>query len=518
MKKLVALLLVTVMALSLFAGCGGNDSSDTGSAGTSGDSSGSGEHANEVVIGMDSDPGTFNPYASAAAAYQKVRLLVYQCMTYLDQDKTYTPVLAEYTEQIDDTTYKVKLKENIYDSAGNHITADDVVFSCEQHMQGNGIATWKYSDPDKPFEKTGDYEVTFYFAQKTCSAFDQMTSMVAIVSEKAYTESEDEFVNQPIGTGPYKLDNWVVGSELVFVKNENYWDDNPHKFFVQNMDKITYKVIAEAAQRAIELEIGGVDFIYDPQATDLARFESSDTVTPEVFSGSSVMNIYFNCSEYSRCQDKRMRQAVAYATDTVALAQVASEGLGTAAASIAHPIQLDWMPEYEGRILYDQDMDKAQALADELRADGVEMAFSIMTDENAMKRASATIIQEACKQIGIAVEIEQLESAVFQSRYGDLTAWDAYMGTNGSQIYVTSLMTTQIDRTGYPNPSELRDAINVAFEEWKEDTSREVVALWEEEIPILPLFYRQAAVAYNKDLKGVDLDLSGLVHPGSLSW
>lgn len=213
-----------------------------------------------------------------------------------------------------------------------------------------------------------------------------------------------------------------------------------------------------------------------------------------------------------------MRQAVAYATDTVALAQVASEGLGTAAASIAHPIQLDWMPEYEGRILYDQDMDKAQALADELRADGVEMAFSIMTDENAMKRASATIIQEACKQIGIAVEIEQLESAVFQSRYGDLTAWDAYMGTNGSQIYVTSLMTTQIDRTGYPNPSELRDAINVAFEEWKEDTSREVVALWEEEIPILPLFYRQAAVAYSNDLKNIELDISGLVHPGSLTW
>ena len=92
------------------------------------------------------------------------------------------------------------------------------------------------------------------------------------------------------------------------------------------------------------------------------------------------------------------------------------------------------------------------------------------------------------------------------------------MGTNGSQIYVTSLMTTQIDRTGYPNPSELRDAINVAFEEWKEDTSREVVALWEQEIPILPLFYRQAAVAYSNDLKNIELDISGLVHPGSLTW
>ena len=518
MKKLVAFLLVIIMALSLFAGCGGDTSSDPDASGSGDSSDGSTDHANEVVIGMDSDPGTFNPYASAAAAYMKVRHMVYQTMRYLNQDKEYVNILAEEVEQIDDTTYRVKIKENIYDSEGNHITADDVVFSCTQHMQGNGIATWKYSDPDKPFEKTGDYEVTFYFAQKTCSAFDSMTAAVSIISEKAYTESDDEFVNKPIGTGPYKLDSWVVGSELVFVKNENYWDDNPHKFFVQNMDKITYKVIAEAAQRAIELEIGGVDFIYDPQATDLARFESSDTVTPEVFSGSSVMNIYFNCSEYSRCQDKRMRQAVAYATDTVALAQVASEGLGTAAASIAHPIQLDWMPEYEGRILYDQDMDKAQALADELRADGVEMAFSIMTDENAMKRASATIIQEACKQIGIAVEIEQLESAVFQSRYGDLTAWDAYMGTNGSQIYVTSLMTTQIDRTGYPNPSELRDAINVAFEEWKEDTSREVVALWEEEIPILPLFYRQAAVAYSNDLKNIELDISGLVHPGSLTW
>ena len=213
-----------------------------------------------------------------------------------------------------------------------------------------------------------------------------------------------------------------------------------------------------------------------------------------------------------------MRQAVAYAVDTVGLAIAATEGLGEPAYSMAHPITYEWRDAYKERgPLYAQDLDKAKALVAECAADGIEPKFEIMTDEDAMKRNSAAIIQEACKQAGIEVEIAQLESAVFQSRYGDLTAWDAYMGNSMANIYTTSFMTTQLDRTGYPNPSDLRDAINLAFTVYDEGTADAVVALWEQELPIIPLVTRETAFAYRKGLN-FSLSFEGTLWPNAASW
>ncbi len=513
MKKVIAFLLVTVMALSLFAGCGG----DTSTSGTSSSGNGDGPRT-DISIAMAADAGTFNPYASSADGFMKVKYNVYQALFYLTPEKELHPVIAESYEQIDDTTYRVKLKENVHDSENNPITAEDVVFSMQQGAAGNMAATFKYST-DEICAAISDYEVEFYFAQQTSYAFTSMMNQIIIIDKGAYEASDDEFVNNPIGTGPYVLTDWVVGSSMTFEQNENYWDDDPYPYFEQNMETITYKVIAEAAQRAIELETGGVDLIYDCQATDLSRFQSNTDFVANQVNSTRVLNIYFNCSEYSNCRDVRMRQAVAYAVDRNAIAVAACEGLGEASMSIAHPVTMEWRDRYAEQEFYSQDIAKAQELVDELAAEGYPLEFSIMTDENATKRAAATIIQEACKQIGVTVEIEQLESAVFQSRYGDLTAWDSYMGQNASQIYTTALMTTQIDRTGYPADSELRTAIDEAFKVYDEATSDTVVELWNEEIPILPLVNIQVVYVYKAGLVGAEsLDLNNIIHPGSCSW
>ena len=124
------------------------------------------------------------------------------------------------------------------------------------------------------------------------------------------------------------------------------------------------------------------------------------------------------------------------------------------------------------------------------------------------------------KQLGVDVTVESLEAATFQARYSDMTAWDTYIGFGGSSaLYTLSTLTTQIDRTGYPNPSELRDVVDLAFTEYVAENSDEAVALWDEEIPILNLCYVKNVYAYKEDLKGAEeLDFSGMIHPGACSW
>ncbi len=518
MKKILTLLLAVVLTLSLFAGCGG-ETGTSGSSGYSGSAS-NGEARTDINIAIAADPGTFNPYQFGGPDYSKICKSIYQTLAFLTLEKEFEPIIAESWEQIDNLTYTVKLKENVYDSENNHIDANDVYYSCQQHMNSAQASAWKYSDDENPVEVTGNYELTFHFKQETCTAFTSLLTGVMIVDSEAHAADSEGYTNNPIGTGPYKLEDWVVGSEVTLVKNENYWDDNPYKYFVQNMDTIRYKVIAESAQRAIELEIGGVDLIYDPQASDLNRFEDMDGYVAGAVDISKCLNIYFNCTENSVMQDKRLRQAVAYAVDTQALAISACENLGTPAASIAHPISMEWRDEYEGTTIYPLDVDKAQELIDELKAEGIDPSFTILTDENTTKRNTATVIQQAMKQLGVDVEVSSLEAATFQATYADMTAWDTYIGFGGSSaLYTLSTLTTQIDRTGYPSPSELRDAIDLAFTEYVPENSDEAVALWDEEIPILNLCYVKNVYAYKEGLKGAEeLDFSGMIHPGACSW
>lgn len=523
MKKITAFLLAAVIVLSLFAGCGGNTGGESaGNSSGSGENSGEGnaEARRDINIAIGADPGTFNPYKFGGPDYNKIQKSIFQTLAFMTNEKEFEPIIAESWEQTDALSYTVKIKENVYDSDGNHITAEDVLFSCNQHMNSAAASAWKYSDDENPVETTGEYELVFRFKQETCTGFTSILTGVYIVDKEAFTSASDEFTNEPVGTGPYKLDNWIVGSSVTLVKNENYWDDDPYKYFVQNMDTITYKVIAESAQRAIELETGAVDLIYDPQASDLNRLKENSAYVANAVNINKCLNIYFNCTENSVCADIRLRHAVAYAVDSQALAVAACEGLGTAAASIAHPISMEWRDSYENQILYPQNLDKAQALADELKAEGINPNFTIMTDENAIKRAAATIIQEACRKIGIEVEIESLEAAVFQSRYSDMTAWDTYIGFGGSSaLYTVSTLVTQLDRTGYANPSELRSALDLAFEKYVAENSDKAVALWDEEIPILNLCFVKNVYAYKNGLKGAEeLDFSGMIHPGSCSW
>ena len=259
MKKIVALLLAAIMTIGLLAACGGNTETDTTAAPADG---GSTEKTTEqttaeipdtenatrtdINVAMPSDPGTFNPYKSSAAGYTRLRNLVYQGLGFRELDKTISPIIAESWETSEDgMTTVVKIKENVYDSEGNHLTADDVVFSCQQHIAGNGFMTWKYNDPENPVEKTGDYEVTLHFTQPTVSALDSILTQVTMITEAGCNGDPENLVNMPIGTGPYVLTDWVVGNSFTFAKNENYWwTEGNNPWYAQNMDTITLRQLS----------------------------------------------------------------------------------------------------------------------------------------------------------------------------------------------------------------------------------------------------------------------------------
>ncbi|MCD8010438.1 MAG: ABC transporter substrate-binding protein [Lachnospiraceae bacterium] len=493
-------LLLAVMMVAGLVGCSSSSSSSTSDT-TSGstETEGTGEAAesttgggtiDSITVVQDADPGTMNPWGSSSTGLLRTKLYVYQTLFQYDEEYNLTPIVGENWVQDDETHYTVTIQEGVYDSAGNKIDANDVLCSYQLASESSAASsTFTYVDIDN-CQVIDDYTVQLAFTQETEFAFYNLMNQICVVSQASYEADPDEFVNNPVGSGPYVLDSWIVGTSMTLKKNENYWKDltslpEADQVSMQNTDTITIKFVSEASQRAIELETGSADVIYDCQATDVARFEENENYTVYVDSSTKTLSTYFNCTDNSACSDVRIRQAIAYAIDTVAIASVALEGYGEALYSTAHQLTEEWRDSYaEGDVYYAQDLEKAKELLAEAGYAEGELTLHVMVDETAMKRSAAQILQAACSEIGINVEIDQLETAVFQANIGDLTAWDMYMGVGTFNVYTVASLVTQIEKTGYPEDTDLRTAINEAFRVYDEETSDAAIAAWNEEIPI----------------------------------
>lgn len=162
-KRLITSFLVLIMVFSCLTGCGSKDSAtsekDSGEK-TSTESSTvattdtvATDREVHVTVQLDADPGSLHPYAYPTNAYYRTAnsCLYQQLFRAWGYGQTYEewePLLAESITKVDSLHYRIKLKENIYDSAGNKFTAADAVYSFQQQESLGGVATtyWKHCD------------------------------------------------------------------------------------------------------------------------------------------------------------------------------------------------------------------------------------------------------------------------------------------------------------------------------------------------------------------------------------
>ena len=231
-SRLLALLLAFGMLVMLFSGCsstgtGGGTPSESVPASEPGVSESAQQTGDgtvsEVTIGLEKDAGTLAPFAHVNFGNVEVFDGIYERLCIINADGSYTLNLMESVEEIDELTYHIKIHDNIYDSAGNHITAEDVAFSIDGYVN---IGNNQGAVPDWESVSVVD-EFTVEWKNSTPFGNGMMYkefSNPRIVSRKAYEESPNSMATEPIGTGPYKVTQYVAGSTLVLEKRDDYWN------------------------------------------------------------------------------------------------------------------------------------------------------------------------------------------------------------------------------------------------------------------------------------------------------
>ena len=238
----------------------------------------------------------------------------------------------------------------------------------------------------------------------------------------------------PIGTGPYKLEKWQTGQEIVLARNEDYWGPKPH------LDKVIYKVIPDSTTALTALKAGEIDFIPRllPQQF---REQTSGPAFEDHFAKATYQIPQLSYIGWNEARpffaDKRVRQALTMLIDRTKIIEAVRLGMGSPAASPFAPSSPDFNPKIKP-LTYDpqraaQLLDEAGWLdhnGDGVRdKGGVEFKFEVVaSSSNAAAGPLLSILQDQLGKAGIIVTGRRLDPAVLQSTLRDHQA-DAGIGT-----------------------------------------------------------------------------------------
>ncbi|WP_068676206.1 ABC transporter substrate-binding protein [Oceanobacillus sp. Castelsardo] len=317
--------------------------------------------------------------------------------------------LAENYEVSDDgLTWTVKIRQDVQFSDGEKLDADDVVFTFQQTKGSGSVVDLSNM---KNVEAIDDYTVRFNL-EKPDSTFIYLLVTTGIVPEHAYDENYRE---QPIGSGPYQLVQWDKGQQIIVEWNPHYYGKEPY------FKKLTFLFLSEdagfAAARAGEVDVVSIPSSFaneEVSGMKLMQLESVDNrgvIFPFVPSGEKTEDGYPIGNDVTA--DISIRKAINVGVDREALVDGAIDGYGTPAYSVADQLPW-WNPD---TIIEDNDIERAKEILDEggwketdegvRMKDGREAAFTLLYPADDQIRQSLSMaFAEMMKPLGISVTTE----------------------------------------------------------------------------------------------------------------
>lgn len=423
MKKLASLLLIAALLLSCLSSLAAAESS--------------------LTFAVTSDPSSLFPYGANRGGKQATRTLLYEPLFWIDADGVMQPILAKSYENLGDGVYEVTIFDYIYDSAGNHMTASDVVYSLELYI-ADGKQPANYSALTS-YEATGEYTIRLTFGNEHLGNFEALVTNLYCITQAAWEASPDQMMTTPVGTGRYALKDFKAATSYTFVKRDNYWQTD-ESYIVDknkaNIDELNLKIITDTSTIAVALEKGEIDYTQNIEDADRPNFRNEDGTAKagyvsKGFDTSNFVHLTFNCSENSPCADINLRKAICYAVDASAIAFNIQGSNGEVMKSCLVPTVLDAdYSLYAKEDYYGCDFTKAAEYLAKSNYKGETLR--ILVKPNINTNTAGTLIMAYCNAIGINVELLAYESALYTeySLNEDSTLYDIDLtGLSGTDNY-----------------------------------------------------------------------------------
>lgn len=393
MKKLSLSMLCLALALLLLAGCGPTEAPKVPDGDTA-----TGGYKERLIVAQSTDIVSTDPHEGGDTASLKAYHMVYDALLKRDSlTGEITPCLAERYEQVEDTKWVFSLREGVKFHNGDTLTADDVKFSLDRARQSARNAA--ILEMIEEVNVLDELTVEIVLSRPSTPFLARMCRVAAsIISPKA-VGTDGSFT--PIGTGPYKLDQWVTGERIVYERNDDYFLGAPLT------KTIVTRFIPEDSARVIALEIGEVDVAEALSAIDAGKVSGNPDLTLVQAAGSGVEYVGFNCSR-APFDNIKVRQALTHAVNKEELIEAVLNGDGIVAKT---PVGPGVAYFYDGMEGFDYNPEQAKALLTEAGyPDGFTMSILV---KGAQQQLSAQVLQSQFADIGVKLEIDFMENTAF---------------------------------------------------------------------------------------------------------
>jgi peptide/nickel transport system substrate-binding protein len=356
-----------------------------------------------VVLGMILEPTSLDPTTAPAAAIgEVVHYNILEGLTKINVDGSITPLLAEsWVMDADGKAYTFKLRKGVKFQDGASFDSAAVKFSFDRAKADKSTNKAKgavfnniahISTPDA-------HTVVLVLNNPDGNFLFRMGENTAVILHPSTAETA---ATKPVGTGPYKLENWSKGSAITLSKWDAYRDAANVK-----LKRVTFRFINDASAQVAALLAGDIDGMprfQSPQS--LKQFQADKRFMVEMgnTAGKGIMTINNKKKPFD---DVRVRRALSHAIDKKAFIDGVFEGLAKPIGSHMAPTDAGYV-DLTGQ--YPFDIEKAKAL---LKEAGVQTPLNVTLTlpPPPYARKGGEILAAQLAKVGIVAKIENVEWA-----------------------------------------------------------------------------------------------------------
>ena len=379
-----------------------------------------------LVVQSQTEPPGLDVTATPATATSGIVFYnVQEALVKVDRHGKLVPWLAERWHTADNRNYTFFLHKGVRFHNGRELKAGDVKYVFDRAM--NPETKHPYA---KDYEAIGDiivkddYTVTFALKNVNANFLQNVARAGSVIYPR---EAVETLKSHPIGTGPFRFEEWVRGDRIVLVKNGDY-----HVKGLPKLDRVTFRFITDPNAVLAALKAGDVDaslFGLGPEHVQ----ELQKDARVQVIVGDTTNDVILAMNNSRKPYgDVRVRRAMTYGVNKGDVLKGAMFGMGKILGTNVDPLN-PYYVDMSKAMPYDPTSAK-KLLAEAGYPNGFDTVLKVSPQYEYTVR-SGQVVADNLKKIGVNVKIEQIEwgqwiARVFREADYDLTiighaeAWD----------------------------------------------------------------------------------------------
>ncbi|MEZ2741083.1 ABC transporter substrate-binding protein [Paenalcaligenes hominis] len=485
-------------------------------------------HAQTLTVALQDEPTAIDPHYQSFTPNVQLAATLFDPLIRKNSQSVAVPALAQ-SWQVEGNIWTFHLRPNVQFSDGSPFTAADVVYSYERvfKIRNSPSSYALYLNQVKSVVAVDEHTVQIE-TDGPAPVLLANLAMIPILSQRlAQQEGPAELGQAPLdhrktlaGTGPYQLDHWHKGTELVLTRNPYYWADEPP------WSQVIFRPIPDGHKRVEALVTGVVDIIEAPPVADIARLEKMPSIFIQKMPSLRLLYVSLNQSPdlpegikntngANPLSDQRVRKALSLAIDREALVQTVMQGIAQAAGNLLSYPNFGTSERFALAPL--PDLDQAREL---LKQAGYPGGFTLSLGAPVGRYRNdehlAQAIAQMWAQIGVEVQVELFTPALFfkqRDQYAFssyLSGWSAVTGEMSNPLIALTMTPDPALGQGitnwshYSNPrldELIRQAMRTLDEDQRAMVLEEAAAEVLTDYGILPILFELSTWAMKQSIR-----------------